>query len=174
MHRGVGVRVSGELKCLVFRRISGFGGFGLGGEADVLHRRSRVWGTAVAFGKGGRQVPVRHRSRQALGFAPNDRVGAGACLVPHLRRSHGSLHGEAGQAGQARLAVGPPGLASMAILPCLFFLNSPQASRFLPRLAPRRGGQVGEGHSSGSGVGQKCAGFPCSIPLATRCEGFTL
>ena len=93
MYRWEWVRVSGELKCLVFRWISGFGGFWSGGEADVLHRRSQVWDTAVAFGKGGRQVPVRHRSGQALGFAPNDQVGAGACLVPHLRRSHGTLHG---------------------------------------------------------------------------------
>ena len=29
-----------------------------------------------------------------LEFAPNYRVREGPCLVPHLRRSHGTLHGE--------------------------------------------------------------------------------
>jgi len=43
----------------------------------------------------------------------------------------------------SHLAVGPPGLASMAILRCHFFLNLPQASRLLGMTKGKSGASMG-------------------------------
>ena len=66
--------------------------------------------------------------------------------MPRLRRSdHASGLIPSPSGLGSRLAVGPPGLASMAILRCHFFLNLPQASWLLPRDAGA-GGMTRQGH----------------------------
>ena len=78
------------------------------------------------------QVPVRLRSGPALDFAPND-TGRGEprfSAAPTVLGSSSRLIPQPSGLG-SRLAVGPPGLASTAILQCHFSLNLPQASRLL-------------------------------------------
>src|ERR1700691_3352376 len=70
-----------------------------------------------------------------------DRASRFSAAPTELRSSSIDLPSPSGLG--SRLAVGPLGLASTAILPSHFLLDLPQASRPLPRHAPRLTGTGG-------------------------------
>jgi hypothetical protein len=97
---------------------------------------------------------------QIRSSAPNDtgRGGPRSSAAPTALPSSSRLIFQPFRAG-SRLAVGPPGLAFTAILQCHFFLNLPQASRLLPRHAPRHArtgrGRLGDNSGAESSISRR-------------------
>jgi hypothetical protein len=105
---------------------------------------------------------------------------AGPRLVPRLRRSEIlGIDSQPFRAGLTfwrtgpfdRLRAGSPGLGSMAILRCHFFLNLPQASWLLSRRAPRQAGTGGAGRMT-KGEGRMTKGR-AALTSAAVTEGCT-
>src|SRR5271154_2436152 len=85
---------------------------------------------------------------RSLGFAPNDTGarGPGFSAAPTALRSSSELIPSPSGLG-SRLAAGPPGLSSIAILQCHFFLNLTQASWLLGMTNLRLAAHLGGGGS---------------------------